>query len=100
MFNYLKANLFNDLFMSLKKILNLAFLLLKYFSDGFFFSGVTSTNYSRVAGAWLRLHSEELLKEYPVGFDPRKGFAEMDKHKDVENVVAIEIQVLDAVAPE
>jgi hypothetical protein len=36
MFNYLKANLFNDLFMSLKKILNLAFLLLKYFSDGIF----------------------------------------------------------------
>jgi hypothetical protein len=29
--------LFNDLFMSLKKILNLAFLLLKYFSDGIFF---------------------------------------------------------------
>jgi hypothetical protein len=37
MFIYLKANLFNDLFMSLKKILNLAFLLLKYFSDGIFF---------------------------------------------------------------
>jgi hypothetical protein len=36
MFIYLKANLFNDLFMSLRKILNLAFLLLKYFSDGIF----------------------------------------------------------------
>jgi hypothetical protein len=59
-----------------------------------------STGYSRVVGAWPRLHSEELPEEYPVEFDPHKGLAEMDKYGDVENVVGIEIQVLDAVVPE
>jgi hypothetical protein len=39
-------------------------------------------------------------EEYPVEFDPHKGLAEMDKYGDVENVVGIEIQVLDAVVPE
>jgi hypothetical protein len=27
----------------------------------------------------LRLYSEELSEEYPVGFDPHKDFAEMEK---------------------
>jgi hypothetical protein len=59
-----------------------------------------STDYSRVIGAWLRLHSEELPEEYPVEFDPHKGSVEMDKHRDVENAVGIEIQVLNAIVPE
>jgi hypothetical protein len=33
-------------------------------------------------------------------FDPHKGFAEMDKYRDMENAVGIEIQVLNAVVPE
>jgi hypothetical protein len=60
----------------------------------------SSSDYSRIIGAWLRLHSEEFSEEYPVGFDPHKGFTKMDKHRDVENAVGIEIQVLDAVVPE
>jgi hypothetical protein len=48
----------------------------------------------------LRLYSEELSEEYPVGFDPHKDFAEMEKNRDVENVVGIEIQVLDAIVHE
>jgi hypothetical protein len=59
-----------------------------------------STDYSRVVGAWLRLHSEELPKEYPVGFDPHNGFAKMNKHRGVENAVGFKIQVLDAIVPE
>jgi hypothetical protein len=35
-----------------------------------------------------------------MGFDPHKGFAEMDKNGDMENAVGIEIQVLDAIVPE
>jgi hypothetical protein len=60
----------------------------------------SSSDYSRIVGAWLRLHSEELPEEYPVGFDPHKGFTEMDKHRYVENVIGIEIQILDDVVPE
>jgi hypothetical protein len=39
----------------------------------------------------LRLHSEELLEEYPVGLDPHKGFAKMDKYGDVEDTFGIKI---------
>jgi hypothetical protein len=59
----------------------------------------SSSDYSWIVGAWLRLHSEELLEEYPVGFDPHKGFAEMDKDGNMEYSVGIEIPVLDAVVP-
>jgi hypothetical protein len=61
---------------------------------------VCSTDYSWVVRAWLRLHSEELPEEYPVGFDTHKGFTEMDKYGDMENAIGIEIQVLDVIVPE
>jgi hypothetical protein len=39
----------------------------------------SSSDYSRVVGAQLRLHTEEFPEQYPVGFDPHEGFAEVDK---------------------
>jgi hypothetical protein len=58
------------------------------------------SDYSWVIGALLRLHAEELLEEYPVGFDSHEGFAEMDKDGNMEYSIGIEIQVLDVVVPE
>jgi hypothetical protein len=36
-----------------------------------------SSDYSRIAGAGLRLHSEELPEQDPMGLDPQEGFTEM-----------------------
>jgi hypothetical protein len=56
-----------------------------------------SPNYSGVVGTRLGLHSEKLPEEYPVGFDPQEGFTEVDKDRCVEDTVAVEIEVLDAI---
>jgi hypothetical protein len=58
-----------------------------------------SSDYSRVAGAGLRLHPEELLDQDPMGLDPQKGFAEMYKDDGVEDTVGVEVEVLEAVVP-
>jgi hypothetical protein len=57
----------------------------------------SSSNYSGVVGTWLRLHSEKLPEEYPVGFDPQEGFAKMDEDGGVEDTIGVEIEALDAV---
>jgi hypothetical protein len=36
-----------------------------------------SSDYPWVAGAWLRLHPEELPEQDPLGLDPQKSFAGM-----------------------
>jgi hypothetical protein len=59
-----------------------------------------STNYSRVAGARLRLHPEELPEQDPVGFDPQECFTEMDEDCGMENTVGVEVEVLNSVVPE
>jgi hypothetical protein len=41
------------------------------------------SNYSRVVGARLGLHTEELLEQHPVGLDPQEGFAKVDEDEDV-----------------
>jgi hypothetical protein len=46
-----------------------------------------SSDYPRVAGAWLRLHPEELPEQDPMGLDPQEGFAEMDEDSGVEYTV-------------
>jgi hypothetical protein len=56
-----------------------------------------SSNYSVVVGTRLRLHSEKLPEEYPVGFDPQESFAKVDEDGGVEDTVGVEIEVLDAV---
>jgi hypothetical protein len=61
---------------------------------------VCSTNYSRVVGARLGLHPEELPEQDPVGLDPQECFTEMDKDYGMENTVGIEVQVLNSVVPE
>jgi hypothetical protein len=43
-----------------------------------------SSDYSRVTGAGLWLHPEELLEQDPMGLDPQKGFAKMYKDGGVE----------------
>jgi hypothetical protein len=43
-----------------------------------------SYDYSRVVGARLWLHTEKLLEQDPMGFDPHEGFAEVDKDRYVE----------------
>jgi hypothetical protein len=56
-----------------------------------------SSNYSRVAGARLRLHLEELPEQDPVGLDPQKRLAEVNEDSGMEYTVGVEIDVLDAV---
>jgi hypothetical protein len=53
-----------------------------------------------VVGARLRLHAEELFKQHPVGLDPHKGLTEVDEHRNVEDLVGVEVQVLDTVVLE
>jgi hypothetical protein len=38
-----------------------------------------SSDYSRVVGTRLRLQTEKLMEQDPVGFDPQEGLAEVDK---------------------
>jgi hypothetical protein len=59
-----------------------------------------STDYSRIAGAWLRLHPEELPEQDPMGLDPQKGFAKMYEDGGVEDTIGVEVEVLDAVVPQ
>jgi hypothetical protein len=61
---------------------------------------VGSSDYSWVVGARLRLQMEELPKQDPVGFDPHKGFAEVDRDGDVKNAIMVQVQVLDTVVLE
>jgi hypothetical protein len=58
------------------------------------------SDYSRVAGAGLRLHSEELPEQDPMGLDPQKGFSEMYEDGGVEDTVGVEVEVLNAVVPQ
>jgi hypothetical protein len=46
-----------------------------------------SSDYSRVIGARLRLYTEKLSKQDPMGFDPHEGFVEVDKDGDVKNAI-------------
>jgi hypothetical protein len=59
-----------------------------------------SSEYSGIAGAGLRLHSEELPEQDPVGLDPQEGFAEMYKDGGVEDTVGVEVTVLNALVPQ
>jgi hypothetical protein len=59
-----------------------------------------STDYSRVAGARLRLHPEELPEQDPVGLDPQECFTKVDEDCGMENTVGVEVEVLDAVVPQ
>jgi hypothetical protein len=58
-----------------------------------------SSDYTRVAGAGLRLHPEELPEQDPKGLDPQKSFAEMNEDCSVKYTVGVEVEVLDAVVP-
>jgi hypothetical protein len=58
-----------------------------------------SSDYLCVAGAWLRLHPEELLEQDPMGLDPQKSFAEMYEDCSVKYTVGVEVELLDAVVP-
>jgi hypothetical protein len=59
-----------------------------------------SSDYSRIAGAGLRLHPEQLPKQDPMGLDPQEGFAKMNKDGGVEDTVGVEVEVLDAIVPQ
>jgi hypothetical protein len=58
-----------------------------------------SSDYSRVAGAGLRLHPEELTEQDPMGLDPQKSFTEMNEEGSVENTIGVEVEVLYSVLP-
>jgi hypothetical protein len=53
----------------------------------------SSSDYSWVVGAWLRLHSEELPEHDPVGLDPHKCFTEVYEDGDVKKSIRIQVQV-------
>jgi hypothetical protein len=55
------------------------------------------SDYSWVAGAGLRLHTEEFPEQDPVGLDPHKRLAEMYEDGDMKNTIGIQVQVLDIV---
>jgi hypothetical protein len=63
----------------------------------FFHLDASSSDYSWVVGAWLRLHSEELSEQDPVGLDPHKCLAEMYEDGDMKNTIGVQVQVLDTV---
>jgi hypothetical protein len=58
---------------------------------------VGPSDYSRVVGARLGLHAEELPEEYLVGLDPQERFTKMDGDGSVEDAIGVEIEVLDTV---
>jgi hypothetical protein len=58
------------------------------------------SDYSRVIGTQLRLHSEKLPEQNPVGVDSHKRFTEVHENRNVEDAIGIKVQVLDAVVPE
>jgi hypothetical protein len=60
----------------------------------------SSSDYSRVVGARLRLHTEKLPEQDPVGFDPHERFAEVEKDGDVKNAIRVQFQVLDTIVLE
>jgi hypothetical protein len=55
------------------------------------------SDYSRVVGARLGLHTEELPEEYLVGLDPQESFAKMDEDGGVEDTIGVEIEVLNTI---
>jgi hypothetical protein len=60
----------------------------------------STSDYSWVVGAWLRLHTEELLEQDPVGLDSHKCLAEVYKDRDLENTIGVQVQVLDTIVLE
>jgi hypothetical protein len=60
----------------------------------------SSSDYSRVVGTWLRLQTEELPEQDPVGLDSHECFAEVHEHRDMENTIGVQVQVLDTVVLE
>jgi hypothetical protein len=58
------------------------------------------SDYSWIAGAWLRLHTEEFPEEDPVRLDPKECFAKMHKDRGMENTVRVQIEVLNSIVPE
>jgi hypothetical protein len=59
-----------------------------------------SPDYSRVVGAWLRLHTEEFSEQNLMGFDPHEGLTEVYKDGNVRNAIRVQVQVLDTVVLE
>jgi hypothetical protein len=55
------------------------------------------SDYSWVVGAWLRLHTEKLLEQDPVGLDSHECFTEVHKDRDVKNTIGVQVLVLDTV---
>jgi hypothetical protein len=51
-----------------------------------------STDYSWVAGTWLRLHPEELPEQYLVGLDPQERFTEVDEDSGMENTLGLRLR--------
>jgi hypothetical protein len=48
----------------------------------------------------LRLQTEKLPEQDPVGLDPHEGFAEVNKDGDMKNAIRVQVQVLDTVVLE
>jgi hypothetical protein len=53
-----------------------------------------SSDYSWVVGARLRLQTEELLEQNPVGFDPHESFAKVDEDEDVKMPLGFKFKYL------
>jgi hypothetical protein len=58
------------------------------------------TDYSRVVGAWLRLYSEELPEQDPVGLHSHECFIEVHEYRNVENTIGVQVQVLNTIVLE
>jgi hypothetical protein len=69
-------------------------------SSVFSHQNASAFDYSRVVGAWLRLQSGELLEQDPMGLDSDECFAKMHEHRDMEDAIGVQVQVLDTVVLE
>jgi hypothetical protein len=50
-----------------------------------------TSDHSRVVASWLWLQSEEFSKQDSMGLDFHKCFAEVHKHRDVENAIGVQV---------
>jgi hypothetical protein len=50
------------------------------------------SDYSWVVGAWLRLQTEELPEQDPVGLDSDECFTKVHEHKDMEYTIGFKFK--------
>ena len=50
-----------------------------------------------IPAIWLRFQVEKITKEIPVGLDPKKGFTKINKDRNVQNGIRIQMMDLNTI---